>query len=69
MIRARVTISQKVKLTKTIEVEANSYHELYQTARAEASMCLADDYDEWVDFDDYENENLEILEEDTEEEE
>lgn len=69
MIRAKVTISQKVKLTKTIEVEVETYDELYQEAKAEASMCLADDFDEWVDFDDYENENLEILEEDTEEEE
>lgn len=61
MIRAKVTISQKVKFVKTFEVETDNYLDLYQAAVAEAGMCLRDDFD---DFDDYNLENIEIISED-----
>lgn len=61
MIRAKVTISQKVKFVKTFEVETDNYFDLYQEAVSEAGMCLKDDYD---DFDDYNLESIEIISED-----
>ena len=61
MVTARVTISKKVKHVKTFEVEANSCHELYQTAVHEAGLYLSEGYD---DFDDFNLENIEIISED-----
>lgn len=66
MIRAKVTISQKVKIVRTVEVEAETYSDLYPEATSQFGFCLIDDYD---DFDAMEQENIEILEEIDEEEE
>ena len=63
MIRANVTISQKIKVVRTVEVEAENYDELITQAKNEFDMCLIEDYD---DFDDYNIENVEVLEENNE---
>ena len=60
MIRAKVTISQKVKFVKTFEVKTDNYFDLYQEAVSEAGMCLREDYD---DFYDYNLESIEIISE------
>lgn len=66
MIRAKVTLSQKVKIVRTVEVEAETYDDLYHEAANQFGFCLTDDYD---DFDSIEEENIEILEETEESEE
>lgn len=60
MMRANITISQKIKVIRTVEVEANNYDDLIANAKNEFSMSLIEDYD---DYDDYKIEHIEIINE------
>lgn len=69
MIRAKVTIYQRVQLKKTVEVEGQDIDDVIMNARNEVPMCLADNFDDYIDFDDYDNVDdcdIEILEENEE---
>ena len=60
MMKANVTISQKIKVVRTVEVEAETYDDIITEAKNKFDMCLIEDYD---DFDDYNIEYVDIVEE------
>lgn len=66
MIRAKVTIYQKVTLCKTVEVEAEDYDDIEELAKAEVGSCLVDDY---YDYDDFDCFDISVVEEWDEDEE